>query len=152
MAAPMSKEEREAFLADVHVGVIGLEREGRAPLTVPIWYGYERGGELWIMIESGSVKERLIERTGRFSLCVQSETPPYKFVSVEGPIISVEPSVIERDERSMARRYLGEEMGAVYIEAIKADPANGPGIVVKMRPEAWLASDFAKQFGTPSSR
>lgn len=32
---------------------------------------------------------------------------------------------MERDERSMAVRYLGEKMGAAYIEAIKADPSNG---------------------------
>jgi nitroimidazol reductase NimA-like FMN-containing flavoprotein (pyridoxamine 5'-phosphate oxidase superfamily) len=148
----MTREEREAFLADVHVGVIGIERAGNAPLTIPIWYEYEPGGALHVLMAADSRKARLLEVAGRFSLCVQSEAPPYKFVSVEGPIISVEPSVIERDERSMALRYLGEEMGGVYIEAIKADPANGPGIVVKMRPEAWLASDFAKQFGTSSSR
>jgi nitroimidazol reductase NimA-like FMN-containing flavoprotein (pyridoxamine 5'-phosphate oxidase superfamily) len=142
----MTLEEREAFLADVHVGVIGIARRDKGPVTVPIWYGYEPGGDLWILIESGSWKARLLERAGRFSLCVQSESPPYKFVSVEGPIVSSEPSVIERDETAMALRYLGKEMGAFYIEGIKADPSNGPGILVKMRPETWLASDFAKQY------
>ncbi len=76
----------------------------------------------------------------------------YNFVNVEGPVISVEPFVMERDERSMALRYLGRELAGVYRQAIKADPANGPDIVVRMRPEEWLASDFAKQFGTPPKR
>jgi len=147
----MSKEEREDFLADLHIGVIGIERSDAAPLTVPIWYAYEPGGELLVLMEKGSWKERLLAKAGRFSLCVQSETPPYKFVSVEGPIASMEPSVIERDETAMALRYLGKEMGAVYIEAIQNDPTNGPGVIVKMRPERWRASDFSKQFGTPSN-
>jgi len=148
----MTREEREAFLADVHVGVIGIERPGKGPLTVPIWYAYEPGGNLRVLMSADSRKAQLIERAGRFTLCAQSEAPPYKFVSIEGTVLSVEPSVIERDERSMALRYLGEQMGNAYIEAIQADPSNGPGVVVTMRPEAWVASDFAKQFGTPSNR
>jgi len=34
----MTKQERESFLADLHVGVISIAEEGRGPLTVPIWY------------------------------------------------------------------------------------------------------------------
>jgi nitroimidazol reductase NimA-like FMN-containing flavoprotein (pyridoxamine 5'-phosphate oxidase superfamily) len=147
----MTQEEREAFLAEVHVGVIGLDRHGRAPLTVPIWYIYEPGGELWIMVETDSVKQRLIERAGRFSLCVQSETPPYKFVSIEGPVTNVRPSDKDRDERLMARRYLGKKMGDVYIEVSKTDPTNRPGLIVTMRPETWFTSDFGKQWtSTPA--
>jgi nitroimidazol reductase NimA-like FMN-containing flavoprotein (pyridoxamine 5'-phosphate oxidase superfamily) len=37
----MTKDEREAFLAALHVGVISLEDPGHGPLTVPIWYAYE---------------------------------------------------------------------------------------------------------------
>jgi len=145
----MTREEREAFLAEVHVGVIGIERPGRAPLALPIWYTYEPGADLWIMIEIGSLKERLLKRAERFTLCVQNETPPYKFVSVEGPIVSMRPSDKERDERNMATRYLGPELGDHYIAATKADPTNRPGVIVTMRPEKWITSDFAKQFGTP---
>jgi nitroimidazol reductase NimA-like FMN-containing flavoprotein (pyridoxamine 5'-phosphate oxidase superfamily) len=148
----MTREEREAFLTDVHVGVMAVERPERAPLTVPIWYTYEPEGVVWIVIETGSLKERLLKQAGRFTLCAQSESPPYKFVSVEGPIVAFEPSVIERDETSMAERYLGPELGASYIQAIQGDPTNRPGVVVKMRPEKWITSDFAKQFGTPSTR
>ena len=43
MSLKMTKEEREAFLADLHVGVISIARDGRGPLTVPIWYDYEPG-------------------------------------------------------------------------------------------------------------
>lgn len=42
MSLAMTTEEREAFLTGMHVGVIGIERADGPPLTVPIWYGYER--------------------------------------------------------------------------------------------------------------
>jgi nitroimidazol reductase NimA-like FMN-containing flavoprotein (pyridoxamine 5'-phosphate oxidase superfamily) len=81
--ADMTKQEREAFLADVHIGVISIAEEGRGPLTVPIWYAYDPGGDLHIITGRESRKGRLLARAGRFSLCVQTETSPYKYVSVE---------------------------------------------------------------------
>jgi len=80
----MTKEEREAFLADVHVAVISVAEHGHGPLVVPIWYSYEPGGEVRIITGRTSRKGKLLERAGRFSLCVQTETLPYKYVSVEG--------------------------------------------------------------------
>ena len=41
MSLFMTKQEREAFLAEVHVGVISIAEIGRGPLTVPIRYNYE---------------------------------------------------------------------------------------------------------------
>ena len=43
-ALTMTKAEREAFLAGVHVGVLGVAQDGSSPLTVPVWYSYEPGG------------------------------------------------------------------------------------------------------------
>jgi nitroimidazol reductase NimA-like FMN-containing flavoprotein (pyridoxamine 5'-phosphate oxidase superfamily) len=44
MTLTMTKEEREAFLAAVHVAVISVAEDGHGPLMVPIWYSYEPGG------------------------------------------------------------------------------------------------------------
>ena len=43
MSLTMTKEERETFLADVHVAVISVAENGQGPLVVPIWYCYEPG-------------------------------------------------------------------------------------------------------------
>jgi len=146
MSLKMSKSEREAFLAGVHVGVISIAEPGRGPLTAPIWYGYQPGGELWIVTERGSRKGRLLQSAGRFSLCAQSEQPPYKYVSVEGPITAIVPSDLERDERPLARRYLGRELGDRYLEATGGPEARAANIRVALRPERWLTTDYAKQY------
>ena len=104
MSLTMTKEEREAFLADVHVGVISVAEDGHGPLTVPVWYSYEPGGEVRIITARASRKGKLLERAGRFSLCAQTETPPYKYVSVEGPIVAIEAADLERDRRPLATR------------------------------------------------
>jgi PPOX class probable F420-dependent enzyme len=146
MSLRMTRAEREAFLAGMHVGVISLEEPGRGPLAVPIWYGYEPGGELWIVTERDSRKGRLLERATRFSLCVQSEQPPYKYVSVEGPVTGIVPSDLERDERRLAHRYLGRELGDRYVEATGGAQARAANVRVAMRPERWLTTDYGKQF------
>jgi len=144
LSLAMSKSEREAFLGALHVGVISIPDPARGPLTVPIWYGYEPGGELWVLTERSSRKGRLLAKGARISLCAQTETPPYQYVSVEGPIVAIEPADRERHTRPMARRYLGSELGDRYVEATSSEA--GESIVVRVRPERWLSVDYHKQF------
>jgi nitroimidazol reductase NimA-like FMN-containing flavoprotein (pyridoxamine 5'-phosphate oxidase superfamily) len=144
MSLAMTKQERERFLADPHVGIISISEEGRGPLTVPVWYSYEPGGHLRVMTGRTSRKGRLLERAGRFSLCAQKGTPPYKYVSVEGRIVAIAPADLERDLRPLAHRYLGAEAGDRYMEMARKDPAYRDNVLVRMRPERWLTSDYAK--------
>jgi nitroimidazol reductase NimA-like FMN-containing flavoprotein (pyridoxamine 5'-phosphate oxidase superfamily) len=117
----MSTKERQTFLSDLHVGVISIPEEGRGPLTVPVWYAYEAGRELRVVTGRTSRKGRLLQKAGRFSLCVQTETPPYKYVSVEGPIIAIDAADLERDLRPLAHRYLGVEGGDAYIATTREE-------------------------------
>lgn len=143
MSQQMTKAEREIFLADLHVGVISIAEKNRGPLSAPIWYDYEPGGDLWILTGRDSLKGRLLLETQRFSLVAQTETPPYQYVSVEGPITSIDKPDLERHERPMAHRYLGPKLGDGYIEATRSD-GEADIILVKMRPERWLTTDYSK--------
>ena len=145
MPLTMTITEREAFLAAVHVGVLSVEDPGRAPLTVPVWYAYVPGGTVDVITGGQSAKARRLRAAGRFSLCAQTETPPYSYVSVEGPVSAVEGTVNADERRAMAYRYLGPEVGDLYLAATAADAAHN--VVFKMSPERWLTTDFSKQFG-----
>jgi PPOX class probable F420-dependent enzyme len=147
MSLTMSKPEREAFLSDVHVGIVGIPEEGRGPLAVPVWYGYEPGGELRIVTDRTSRKGRLLQRAGRFSLCVQQETPPYRYVSVEGPIVAIEAADLDRDLRPLAQRYLGVAGGDRYVANLRKEGDGDDTVLVRMRPERWLTADYSKRAG-----
>jgi nitroimidazol reductase NimA-like FMN-containing flavoprotein (pyridoxamine 5'-phosphate oxidase superfamily) len=147
MSLAMTRQEREAFLAEVHVGIISIADDGRGPLTVPIWYAYKPGGELRIVTARDSRKGRLLAHAGRFSLCAQMETPPYRYVSVEGPITATGAADLERDLRPLAHRYLGADMGDRYIEQTRDVHEHAENMLIRMRPERWLTVDFAKAFG-----
>jgi nitroimidazol reductase NimA-like FMN-containing flavoprotein (pyridoxamine 5'-phosphate oxidase superfamily) len=149
MSLAMSKDEREAFLAALHVGVISIEDPGRGPLTAPIWYAYEPGGELRVVTDRDSKKGRLLAVGKRISLVAQSEEVPYAYVSVEGPITSIEPADRERDTLPIAQRYLGSELGLQYVNATASE--RDDSVVVRMRPERWLTVDYKKQFAVPSA-
>ncbi|MBW2281883.1 MAG: pyridoxamine 5'-phosphate oxidase family protein [Deltaproteobacteria bacterium] len=136
----MTTEERDAFLADVHVGVIGIDQPGRGPLAVPIWYDYDPAVGIWVITSPDSRKGRLLQAAGRYSICAQVETGLYKYVSVEGPIASTREADLEKDLRPMARRYFGQEMGDQYVAASGPDR----GLVYTMQPERWLTVDYAK--------
>jgi PPOX class probable F420-dependent enzyme len=139
----MSVAEREAFLADVHVGIVSVAEPDRAPLVVPIWYAYEPGGPIRFVTDGASRKGKLLRAAGRASLCAQTETPPYKYVTVEGPIRIGTPDH-ERDGRQIAHRYLGPEMGEAYLAATAAERASGTLVLVELTPERWLSVDYSK--------
>lgn len=136
----MTKDERESFLAGPHVGIISIENPGRAPLAAPIWYDYTPQEGVWIITGPTSLKGIALEKAGRFSLVAQQEDLPYKYVSVEGPVVEVRAADTEGDTRPMARRYFGKEMGDAYI----ASSATGASSFYRMQPEYWLTVDYAK--------
>lgn len=140
MSLRMTRPEREAFLIDLHVGIISIERRDAAPLCVPIWYDYTPEKGLWVLTGQDSQKGRALASAGRFSLCVQTETPPYQYVSVEGPITESRPGELERDRRPMAHRYLGKEFGDQYV----ANSGDGDDVVFVMTPERWRTVDYSK--------
>lgn len=141
-ALSMTQSEREEFLAGLHVGVLGIERPDGPPLTVPIWYAYEPGGELWFLTSPDSVKGRLLRQSMRFSLCAQSESLPYKYVSVEGTA-TISPADKELHSRPMAHRYLGVKGGDRYVES-GAGEDDGESVRVSMVPERWFTLDYSK--------
>ncbi len=139
MSLAMTRAERETFLAETRVGILAVEQPGHGPLAVPVWYHYAPGGVVRVVTGPDSDKARLLRAAGRASLTVQTEQAPYQYVHVEGPITFGEPDH-ERDVRATALRYLGDQMGEVYLAAT-ADQA---GVLVEMCPERWRSVDYRK--------
>ena len=142
MSLKMTRQEREAFLADVHVGVISIEQENAPPLSAPIWYDYSPEIGVWFITAENSAKGRALAIAGRFTLVAQDERPPdYRYVSIEGRISETRPAEREKDSRPMARRYLGQKLGDLYTDGESEDE----GLVFVMTPERWRTVDYGKQ-------
>lgn len=136
----MTPEEREAFLAEVRIGVLGVERPDGPPSLTPVWYRYA-DGVVEIVTSGETAKVGLLRDVGRASLCVQREEAPPAFATVEGSVTvsPVPDGVVE----AIASRYMGAEAGAEY--------ASGPGAhddtLLTLQVERWRTIDFAKVYG-----
>ena len=138
----MSVTERQEFLAGVHVGVLSAAAgPAGQTLAVPVWYSYRPGSLLSVLTGRQSRKATAIRAAGRFSLCAQDDHPPYRYVSVEGPVVSEE-ELDPAERMAMARRYLGAEGGDRYVSD-NPDPGR-QNVVFRMRPERWLSQDQGK--------
>ncbi|WP_077798096.1 pyridoxamine 5'-phosphate oxidase family protein [Streptomyces sp. JHA26] len=138
----LTREEREQFLAEPHVAALAVDAgPARAPLTVPIWYQYAPGGDVWIMTGLDSRKNALIKVAGRFSLMVDRLEPTVRYVSVEGPVVETVPATVEL-LREMSARYLPAEKVDGYVDF--AWKNHGEQVVVRMRPERWVSSDLGQ--------
>jgi nitroimidazol reductase NimA-like FMN-containing flavoprotein (pyridoxamine 5'-phosphate oxidase superfamily) len=137
----MSVAEREWFLAGPRLGVVSVaETKGRGPVTVPIWYAYEPGGELHFITGRKSRKAELMKEGSRITLCAHNDDPPYRYVSVEGPVTAIEEPVTAKDRASMAYRYLGPELAERYL----VDTTGDGLLLIRVRPEHWSSADFGK--------
>jgi hypothetical protein len=80
----------------------------------------------------------LLRDAGRFSITVQDEQPPYKYVTAEGDITSIGPAN-DADVRPLAVRYLGEQAGNQFTD----QNLTATSIVIRMRPQRWLSFDYS---------
>ncbi len=135
--------EKQKFLAALHVGILSIPREGAAPLTSPVWYDYTPGSELTFLTMVNSRKGKLLKVGLPVSFCVQNEAPPYAYVSVSGLVSRITQSLLEKELRPIARRYLGTNQGDAYTEREGIQDT----ITVRVKIEDWLAVDYGKSVG-----
>lgn len=143
MDLAMSTDDREKFLSEVRVAVLGVTdpRGERAPLQVPVWYDYKPGGHVVVLTARTSVKAKFIAEAGRFSICVQDETTPYRYVSVEGPVVAIDDPLKPVVREAMAHRYLDAVTAPAYLEANQHQLRED--IALYMRPQYWRTADFS---------
>jgi len=138
----MTPEERLHFIGDApRVGVLSVDAPDRGPVSAPVWYTLEDDGALTFSVGASSQKAVLLHAAGRATLCVQSEEPPYRYVSVEGAAEDLGPSSdASRLERAI--RYLGPEFGQSYFESTRGEVER----TFALRPRRWASIDYNKLF------
>ncbi|MBT3247145.1 MAG: TIGR03618 family F420-dependent PPOX class oxidoreductase [Actinobacteria bacterium] len=132
----MTDVQRDEFLSDVRVAVLVIERADKGPLCAPVWYRYAEGA-FEVSMEGDSAKAALLRRAGRASICVQDESPPYRYVTAEGPVTVEDVGGQQRHDLvlELACRYLGDEQGAGYADGYS--PEEDGGVLMTLRPRRW---------------
>ncbi len=139
----MTKEQRERFLADLHVGVLTVaDADGRGPLAVPLGYLYEPGGEIKFGTAKDSRKMTHVRAAGRVGFLVQTEQLPYRYVSIEGPVVG-EHQTTQDEHLESSIRYLGPEQGKKFFEMTKDELSEM--VTVRVLPQRWRTYDSSDE-------
>jgi PPOX class probable F420-dependent enzyme len=116
---------RPAVLATVRA-------DGRAH-AAPVWIDLDDDGTVVFTTHVDSVKGRNLARTGRATLVVDDDQPPFSFVVLEGPveIVDDDPTALLHWSTRIGGRYMGPELADAYGRRNAA-----PGeLIVRLRPE-----------------
>ncbi len=145
--ATMTDAERDAFLAEPHLGILSIAREDKGPLVAPIWYRYEPGRPVEMCMGSSSAKAHRLRAEGRATLAVvDASGGRYRYVTIEGAV-RLEPlgDRTRSEILAMSTRYLGVKGGQRYTDNFMAkleqdDLHDGHGteeVLVQLTPERW---------------
>ena len=136
----MSTSDRETFLEQPHVAVLAIARaDGEPPLAGPVWYDYQRGGDVIVTIGADSEKATLLAASPAASVCVQTTDLPYRFVTVSGPV-TLGPADSDI-RRRIAARYLPPELVDGYLEGAEDEAQM---LTMRLTPRSWRSNDFSK--------
>jgi uncharacterized protein len=149
MPRPLSDAERDAFLAEPHVAVLAIPRGDRPPHASPVWYHHQPGGNVTFFSGTQGRRSRksdLIEESSVVSLCIQRETFPYAYVTIEGTIVQIDRAPTSERVLAIVRRYLPEEQAQGFVAA-ELDNPSGEFVLYSVRPDHWHSLDFSDATG-----
>jgi PPOX class probable F420-dependent enzyme len=136
MATPMTVEQRRAFLlTGTRTGVLATVRKDGRPHAAPIWFTLD-GDDVLFTTGADTVKGRNLRREGRALMVVDEPTPPFDFVTVEGP---AEISEDLEEMRHWATVLGGRYMGADAAEEFGRRNAVPGELLIRLRPEKIVA-------------
>ena len=141
----MTRDEREAFLAEPRVAVLSVAGAGgRPPHSTPTFYAYQPGGDVTFFTNTegrSANKVALIADAGAVTLTVQHGEFPYRYVSVECRIVATgRPDAGQ--VRTIASRHLPPDAADGMAQAETGD-LDSTIVLYTARPERWLTATFA---------
>lgn len=133
----MREPEWRAFLsAGTRTGKLATVRRDGSPHVTPVWFVLDDEGRIVFNTGDTTVKGRNMRRSGRASLCVDEEAPPFAFVRVDGPVtFDDDPAELLRWATTIGGRY----MGADQAEAFGRRNAVPGELLVRLVPERVVA-------------
>ena len=116
-------------------------RNGR-PHVVPIWFAHI-GGEIIMVTGPKADKVPAIEANGAVAITIDSSTPPYHVLLVDGDATVEKTDGIAAEYPAIVQRYLGPAAEG-YLAPMRTRVKTQRRIRVRVR--SWRVLDFQKRF------
>jgi PPOX class probable F420-dependent enzyme len=135
----LTVEDLGGLLDEPLLAVLATLRADGSVLLSPVWHEWCDGAfNVWV--EATNVKARHLRRDPRATIVVAEAGPPLRGIEVRGMARFIEANVTETARR-IAARYLGNEDGAAYAEAL-----HGADVIVRIEPGDTRVWDFADEY------
>ncbi len=118
---------------------IGLD--GR-PRVVPIWFGHI-DGDIIMVTGPKADKARALARNPAVALTIDSSTPPYNVLLVDGDAALEPVEGMAPEYRPIVERYLGPAADAYLAQLL---PRVKRQVRIRVRPTGWRVFDFVKRY------
>ena len=136
LAERMTKREYYGFLRDrARTAVLATVRADGRPHAAPVWFDLD-GDTFVFTTNQDTVKGRNMRRNPYVTLCIDDETPPFRFVIIEGTaeLTPGDPALLH-----WATRIGGRYMGGGRAEEYGQRNAVPSELLVRVTPQKILA-------------
>jgi PPOX class probable F420-dependent enzyme len=115
MQSMSENEWGEFVMQSSRTGKLATVRADGRPHLVPIWFMLDQGSLVFMTGET-TVKAGNIYRGRRVAVCVDDESFPFSYVTVEGEaeVLDPDPDELVEISTEIAKRYVGEERAEEY--------------------------------------
>ncbi len=128
----MTDDELRTFMATgSRTGKLATVRDGGRPHVAPVWFGFDRNGDVIFLTREDSLKAKNMRSNPQVSLLVDTESMPFDWARIDGTAtFDDDPEQLLYWATETCRRYVGDDLADQY------GRRNGvPGeLVVRVRP------------------
>jgi len=108
--AQMTNEQALAFIAaKPRTAKLAIIKQDGSPQVVPIWIAVD-GEQIVFNTGPDTAKGKALRRDPRVSLCVDDDTPPFAFVTINGTVeLITDLDEVTKWAAILGGRYMGED-------------------------------------------
>jgi PPOX class probable F420-dependent enzyme len=131
-----------ALLAAPNLARLAYIGQNGRPQVVPIWFAHDHG-DIIMVTGPKAAKLKGIEANPAVALTIDSSTPPYKVLLIDGDATLEPVEGMAPEYRPIVERYLGVA-AEPYLQALL--PRVKRQMRVRVKPRSWRVFDFVKRY------
>jgi PPOX class probable F420-dependent enzyme len=144
MATPLPTDDPvvSALLAAPNLARLAYVGANGRPHVVPIWFAHENG-DIIMVTGPKAAKLKGIEQNPAVAVTIDSSTPPYKVLLIDGDAALEPVDGMAPEYRPIVERYLGVAAES-YLKSLL--PRVKKQVRIRVTPRSWRVFDFIKRY------
>jgi PPOX class probable F420-dependent enzyme len=139
---PLDDPVVSSLLTGPNLARLAYVGAGGRPHVVPIWFAHE-DGDIIMVTGPKAAKLKGLEHNPAVALTIDSATPPYKVLLIEGEAALEPVEGMAPEYRPIVERYLGPA-AEPYLQGLL--PRVKRQVRIRVTPQSWRVFDFVQRY------